>query len=166
MAATTKIMTAAEVISNAIVFANGFESEFFDKWILKTQRQYVKRFLGTDFYDEILTQIAASSLTSDNETLLDDYLKPMLAHYILYERLPQINNHVTNQGTTSQLDDFSNPAPVAGINLVRNQALADAQQYEQQADDFIEEAQEDDSSKYPLYECNKRNSNKYGIITY
>ncbi len=166
MAATTKMMTAAEVITNAVVFAQGFEPEFFDKWILKTQRKWVKRFLGTDFYDEILTQIAGSSLTADNTALLNDYLKPMLSHYILFERLPQINNHVTNAGTTQQSDPFSTPAPPANIGLVRNQSLADAQDYEQQARDFIKEEQEDDSTKYPLFECGKRNSNKYGIITY
>jgi len=166
MTATTEIITTTEIIDLAVPIKAGFEPRFFEKWILKTQRQYVKKFLGTDFYDEILTQVDGNSLTADNTALLDDYLKPMLAHYMLYERLPHINNHVTNAGTTNQLDDFSNPAPISSVNLVRNQAIADAQQLEQQAREFIKEAQEADNTKYPLFECNKKSSNKYGFIIY
>lgn len=166
MTATTEIITTTEIIDLAVPLKTGFEPRFFEQWILKTQRQYVKKFLGTDFYDEILTQVAGASLTADNTALLNDYLKPMLAHYCLYERLPHINNHVNNSGTTQQSDPFSTPAPPVSIGLVRNQSLADAQQYEQQARDFIKEEQEDDPSKYPLFDCGKRNSNKYGIITY
>lgn len=166
MAATTKIMTAAEVIANAVVFASGFEPQFFDKWILKTQRQWVKPFLGVDFYDQILTQIDGGSETADNQTLITDYLKPMLAHYLLYERLPQIHSHITNSGVTNQDDIFSAPASQVSINGVRNQALADAQQFEEQGRQFIKEAIEDDGTKYPLFDCGKRNSNKYGFIIY
>jgi len=165
MAATTEIITSAEIIELSIPLKAGFEPRYFDKWILKGQRQWVKPFLGVDFYDEILDEIEGT-LTSDNETLVTDYLKPMLAHYMLYERLPQISSHVTNAGVTSQTDEFSAPAPQISISGIRNQALSDAQHFEEQTREFIKEAQEDDSSKYPLFECGKKNSNKYGFIFY
>lgn len=166
MSATTEIMTSTEIIDLAVPLKSGFEPRFFDKWILKTQRQWIKPFLSTDFYDEILDQIEDSSETTDNQTLITDYLKPMLAHYMLYERLPQIHSHITNSGVTNQDDIFSAPAPQVSINGVRNQALADAQQFEEQARQFIKEEIEDDGSKFPLFDCGKRNSNKYGFIIY
>jgi len=165
MADTTEIITTTEIIDLAIPNKSGFEPRFFSKWILKTQRQYIRNFLGKDYYDEILTQVAASTLTADNTALLDDYLKPMLAHYCLYERLPQINHHVTNSGTVDDFNEFSNNTDNIGKGQVRNQALADAQQFEAQARQFIEDEQDDDSTKFPLFDCGKSNSNKY-FITY
>ena len=165
MADTTEIITTTEIIDLAIPNKSGFEPRFFSKWILKTQRQYIRNFLGKDFYVEILDEVANSTLTADNTALLDDYLKPMLAHYCLYERLPQINHHVTNSGTVDDFSEFSNNSDNSGKGLVRNQSLTDAQQFEQQARQFIEDEQVLDSTKFPLFDCGKKNKNKY-FITY
>jgi len=164
MAATTEIITTAEIIDLAIPMKEEFEPRFFEEWILKAQRQYLRPFLGKDFYNEILDDFAASTLSADNQELLDSYLKNMMAHYIVYERLPQINYHVTNSGTVSDFNEFSNPADNTGKGLIRNQMLADAQQFEEQAEQFILDQQDLDSSKFPDFDCGKRNSNKYLII--
>ncbi len=164
MAATTEIITTTEIIDLAIPLKAGFEPRFFEKWILKAQRQYIRPFLGDDFYEELLDQVEGATLTADNTALLDDYLKPMLAHYIVFERLPEINDHVSNSGTMSDFNEFSNASGNTGKGLVRNQKYADAQHYEQQADQFIKDEQQDDSTKYPLYDCGTRSSNKYLIL--
>lgn len=163
MAATTEIITTTEIIDLAVPFKAGFDSRIFDNHILKAQRKYVRVFLGDDYYEEILTQVEGSSLSSDNNTLLESYLKPMLAHYIVYERIPYLREKITNSGVMNDFNNYSSQSNQIGY--MRNQLLADAQDYEKQADQFIRDAQEDDSTKYPDY-CGKRNKNKFGFIDY
>ena len=166
MSSTTEIITTTEIIDLAIPLKAGFEPRYLSKWILKAQRQYIRPFLGDDFYEEITDQVENTTLTADNTALLDNYLKPMLAHYVVYERLPMINDHISNSGTMSDFNEFSNASGNTGKGLVRNQMLADAGNFEEQADQFIKDEQEDDSTKYPLYGCGERNVSKYFFINY
>ena len=89
MATTTKIITVAEVEDNALKTAT-FDDALLEDYILPAQRHYLKPFLSTDYYNEILTQVAAETLTSDNSTLLNDWIKPMLSYYIVYDSFPSI----------------------------------------------------------------------------
>lgn len=156
------MMTAAEVKSQAIVDSN-FDTAYIDQYILMAQRKYIKPFLGTDFYDEITDEID-SSLTSDNDTLLDDYIKPALAHYVIYESLPQLRNQIAKGGVFLNLSETSDAASDLGYGQIRDDYIAKAEAFKIQADNFIQEEQDDDSTKYPLY-CGKKSQNG-GIILY
>lgn len=156
------MMTAAEVKSQAIVDSN-FDTAYIDQYILMAQRKYIKPFLGTDFYDEITDEID-SSLTSDNDTLLDDYIKPALAHYVIYESLPQLRNQIAKGGVFLNLSETSDAASDLGYGQIRDDYIAKAEALRVQADNFIQEEQDDDSTKYPLY-CGRKSQNG-GIILY
>ena len=155
-------MTAAEVKSQAIVDSN-FDTAYIDQYILMAQRKYIKPFLGTDFYDEITDEID-TTLSSDNDTLLDDYIKPALAHYVIYESLPQLRNQIAKGGVFLNLSDTSDAASDLGYGQIRDDYIAKAEAFKIQIDNFIQEEQDDDSTKYPLY-CGKKSQNG-GIILY
>lgn len=156
------MMTAAEVKSSAIVDAN-FDTAYIDQYILMAQRKYIKPFLGTDFYDEITDEID-TSLTSDNDTLLEDYIKPSLAHYIIYESLPQLRNQIAKGGVFLNLSNTSDAASDLGYGQVRDDYVSKAEAFRCEIDTFIKEEQKEDSTKYPLY-CGKKSQNG-GIIIY
>lgn len=156
------MMTAAEVKSQAIVDSN-FDTAYIDQYILMAQRKYIKPFLGTDFYDEITDEID-TTLSSDNDTLLDDYIKPALAHYVIYESLPQLRNQIAKGGVFLNLSETSDAASDLGYGQIRDDYIAKAEAFKIQADNFIQEEQDDDSTKYPLY-CGKKSQNG-GIILY
>jgi len=157
------MMTTAEVKTNALVNAN-IDTAYLDQYILLAQRKYFRKFLDNDFYEELLTQIAASSLTSDNSTLLESYIKPALAHYIVYESLPQLRNSIDKGGVYLNLSETSDAVSDFGYGQVRDDYLAKADALREEIDFFIKDAQKDDSTKYPLY-CGKSSQNS-GIIIY
>lgn len=164
MAATTEIITTTEVLDK--IPNNDFDPALVAKYIIKAQRKYIRPLLGEDFYDEILTQSAAASLTSDNTTLVNSYVKPCLAYYIIYESLPQIKNNISSSGVIELDHEFTRPANRGDYAALRSQILTDADDWRVEVIKFIQDSQEDDSSKFPLWEKLDNYQNKYGIITY
>ena len=164
MAATTEIITTTEVLDK--IPNNDFDPALVAKYIIKAQRKYIRPLLGEDFYDEILTQSAAASLTSDNTTLVNSYVKPCLAYYIIYESLPQIKNNISSSGVIELDHEFTRPANRGDYAALRSQILTDADDWRVEVIKFIKDSQEDDSSKFPLWEKLDNYQNKYGIITY
>ena len=156
-------MTSTEVKMSAIVDSN-FDTAYLDQYILYCQRRYIRPFLGEDYYEELLTQIAGSSLTSDNNTLLESYIKPSLAHYVVHASLPQLRNQIAKGGVWLNLSDTSDAASNVGYNQIRDDYITKAEAFREEIDYFIKDARKDDSTKYPLY-CGK-NSQDTGIVIY
>ena len=166
MSLTTEYMTATEVIAKAIPNAD-FDVALLDKRILKAQRKYVRALLSEDYYLEIQEEIATATLTADNTTLLNDYIKPMLAYYVIYEALPSIRNNVTSSGVMENTQEFATQSDRFDYASLRNQVLADAEDWRAELLYFIKEAKQADSSKYPEFGNTDTNTfNKYGIIPY
>lgn len=164
MATTTEIITTSEIKSTAVVNSN-LDTAYLDQYILMTQRKYIRPFIGTDFYDEILDQLDnTATLTADNTTLINSYIKPALAHYVVYESLPQVRNQITKGGVFNNLSDTSDIASGQDYGRLRDDYLIKAETFIKEIDLFIKDQQETDSTKYPLY-CGKNQQNG-GIIFY
>lgn len=164
MALTTEMITTSEIKTQAIVNSN-LDAAYLDQYILFSQRKYLRTFLGEDFYDEILSQVDdTSTLTTDNSTLLESYLKPMLAHYVVYESLPQIRNQIAKGGVYLNLSETADAASDLDYSRTRNDYLAKAEAWKQETDYFIKKQQDTDSTKYTLY-CGKSKQSG-GIIIY
>ena len=164
MSATTEIMTATEVLDK--IPNNDFDPSLVEKYIIKAQRKFIRPLLGDDFYDELLTQTAGASLTSDNSTLVTNYIKPCLAYFTIAEAFPQIKNNITSGGIVTLDQEFSNPSSRGDYAALRSQMYTDAEDWRAEVIKFIKDTQEDDSSKYPLYAKKDNYQNRYGFITY
>ena len=160
-----KFMTAGQIRAEVIPNED-FDEALIDNKIILVQRKYVRDLLGEDFFDEIVEQVHDNSLTADNTTLMDDYIKPMLAHYVVYECFPIIRNNITSSGIVTLDQEFTSPSSREDYAALRNQILAHADDLRAELIYFIKKQQEDDSSKYPLYERKDNYQAKYGIITY
>lgn len=164
MAATTQMITVSEVKDWAVV-SSEMDTAYLDQYILMSQREYIRSYLGSDFYDELLDQLDnTATLTSDNETLMDDYVKPALAHYVVYESLPQVRNQIAKGGVFNNLSETSDISSGQDYGRLRDDYLIKASSFRNEIDIFIKNQQEDDSTKYPLY-CGKDNQSG-GIIFY
>lgn len=167
MAFNTEIMTDTEV-KNLAVNDYGFDESYFTNYILTSQRKYVKPVLGKDYYDEILTQIAAASLTADNTIIVEDFIKPMLAHYVVYEVYSNVHVQLTNQGSMNNDTEFSDQSNSYDYSQSRDFFINKADFWKADMIEYIEEAKDDDSTKFPLFDnCkNPPQVNKKGIIFY
>lgn len=165
MAHNTEIITAAEVKSNVLATLD-FDENLLSDRIIQYQRKYVRALLGDDFYDQLLTEVAATSLTAENSTLLTSYIKPMLSHYIMFEELPYIQNQIGSRGVRNPLDDISSDAGNRGMGTIRNKLLADGDLMKENLIQYIKDEQEDNSSAYSLYDTCKQRGNNKGFISY
>lgn len=165
MAHNTEVITATEV-RNLVINSVQFDVANFKNRIINYQRKYLRKLLGKDYYNEILTQVAAASLTADNSTLLTSYIKPMLAHYIVFEEMPYLRTKIGNLGARNPLDDLSGQSEDDDYGLLRRRLSSDADLMKENLIQYIKDQQEDDSSKYPLFEgCDDSGNSKY-FITY
>jgi len=162
MALDTEMMTTTEVKTIAIVNSN-IDTAYIDQYILMAQRQYIRKFLGNDFYEELLTQIDASSLTSDNTDIMV-YVKNALAHFIVFESMPQLRNQIVKGGVMQHLSETSEPASGLDYGRLRDDYLVKAERFREEIDFYIMDVREDTPLSYPLY-CGKSDQN-IGIIMY
>lgn len=167
MAYNTEMMTSTEVSEQAINDTY-FDTAYFDKYILTSQRKYVKSVLGVDYYNELLTEIEGNSLTADNTIIVDDFIKPMLAHYIVYEVYSKVHTQLTNQGAMENDTEYSDQAKSFEYSQSRDFYINKADFWKKDMIDYIKEAKDSDSSKFPLYDdCeNPPQVNKKGFILY
>jgi hypothetical protein len=162
MALTTEMITTAEVQSLALVDSN-LDPAYLDQYILTSQRHYIRKFIGNDWYEELLTQIAASSLTADNTNAMV-YIKRALAHFVVFESLPQIRTQIQKGGVYSNISETSEPATAADYGNTRNDYLVKAEREREELAWYIKDVREDTPTAYPLYSgTSEQNS---GIIIY
>jgi hypothetical protein len=80
---------------------------------------YVRSYLGTYFYNDLLTKYNAQTLNPDEITLVQDYIKDAVAWRACSESVLTLSYQLKNKGIQSQSGDFSaNPGfqPVSFIS--------------------------------------------------
>jgi hypothetical protein len=70
--------------------------------ILSAQEDYIKPVLGTDLYNKLVSDIQASTVTGDYKTLLDDYIRPALREWCVYECIGVVSFKIRNNGLIVQ----------------------------------------------------------------
>lgn len=167
MAFDTEIMTDVEVKDLAI-HDDHFDEAFFTNYILTSQRKYVRATLGKDYYNEILDEIENTTLTADNTIIVENFLKPMLAHFVVYECYSKVHTQTTNQGTMNNYTEFSNQGDDFVYSQSRDFYINKGDTWRKDMITYIDEAKDDDSTKYPLFDtCDDQPQlNKKGTIFY
>jgi len=167
MSATTKILTTAEIVDLALNSSTGFDSAKLDDYILPAQREYLKPFLSKTYYNSLLTMVEDATLDADSSALLNDYLKPMMAHYIVYDAFPEIQMNITSKGIMKNTSETSEAASGAESSVLRSNKFTMAERWKNYAIDYIEEAQDSDSTKFSDFNDSQDDtSNKNGFIFY
>jgi deoxyribodipyrimidine photolyase len=119
--------------------------------IASVQDRYIKKIICKDFYDELIVQVENESLTSANETLVDDYIKPAMVFRAYARYVATANVFSTPSGFRKYREDNSDSAEAADMSAFINQANSDANYYESELSNFLENNLDD----YPTYrdEC-------------
>ena len=105
-----QLISADEVISGSFTNKNTLPVLIKDNFIEVAQLQHILPVLKVELYDELVTQNNDNSLTSDNDTLLNTYLKPALAFYVKFEAMEDLSFNTTSKGVRSIDDEFTSPA--------------------------------------------------------
>jgi hypothetical protein len=115
---------ATLIISQSYIIEQTFTSDRVDTALIKdnyiyiTQLEVLKPAIGDTFYDALIAEVLAGSYTGLNETLVDDYIKPMLAFYVKARILPELRLRTTAKGVminTSTTSDAASKEEVAAL---------------------------------------------------
>ena len=128
------------------------------------QDKYVKPILGSDLFDEIIGEIP--TLSSANQTLMDDYILPAMLLYVVSEAAPVFKYRYANRGLMVNTSDHANQADFNEMRWLMDKWKNDAEWYAEQATKFLME----NSNDYPLYyngntTCDKIKPNKTNYRT-
>lgn len=142
-------VTASEVIQTSFTNQATDTALISDTILDIAELAHIKPELGLDFYEELKTQNHNSSLTSDNSTLVTDFLKPALCWFVRFEVMNEIQYNTTSAGLVVNDSDFSSPANVEQFNQMKSDTFRKAKVL---LDDMIAFIQhEDQTGKYPLF---------------
>lgn len=120
--------------------------------------QFIKPFLGADFYNEIKTQYNQDTLTTANDNFLREYLQPIIAHYAMYSTLSIRRAEPAANGVLQTLPEFGQNPTESQVGLATNNILAAAESLVKEAKSFLK----DNASLYPLYKCTDKISGGFG----
>ncbi len=100
------LVTAIQV-SEITSQRKGFDVALIEKHILEAEWKYIKPFLGDTLFNTLGTENTSGTFTSSNETLLNEYVRPALAWWTMYEALPQIHVQLSSAGLQKNSTEFS-----------------------------------------------------------
>jgi hypothetical protein len=112
---------------------------------------YIKPFLGATFYNELVSQYQADTLTTVNNTFLKDYLQPIIAYFAMYQSLALRRAEPSANGILQQLPEFGVTPTQEQVGLSTTTILNSANSLIKVAEDYLR----DNASSYPLYKCGK-----------
>ena len=124
-------------------------------FIYKAQDIHLQSVLGTTFYNHLKDAVINSTLTSDEESLVRDYIQPMIVEYVVYESLPFLSNKLTNKSVMQENSEFGTPSALQEIKYLRNTVRDMAEFYSSRLVKFLC----DNSSLFPVYQNPDSNEN-------
>jgi hypothetical protein len=106
-------------------------------YILQAQQMYAQDTLGTRFYNRITEGIVNNNLTSDEQTLLNDYIAPMTIQYGYYLMLPTLKYKIVDKGVVSGTSEETSSTSLDELKYLRQIALDSAQFYTKRLREYL-----------------------------
>jgi len=115
--------------------------------IYTAQDMYIQPIIGSGIYNELKTQIINNTLTVANTTLLNDYIKPCLTWYVMYDSPIAMTYKYMNKAVMKRTADNAETPAYDELIDVANKNLEKAQFYAKRLSEFLLA----NLSTYPLF---------------
>lgn len=162
------LVTAAEVISNSFTNANTDTALVSNSTLLLAELAHLKEAIGKKFYEELKTQHNDGTLTTANQTLMDDFLIRTLCWFARFEVINEVQSNSSSMGIVHNIDEFSTIIDPAELNAYKQDTYRKSEIYLQDMIEFLNDP--DNSADYPTYTanapCNNTTYKNHGIIMY
>jgi hypothetical protein len=162
------LVTAGEVISNSFTNANTDTALISNNTILLSELAHLKPALGQKFYEEIKTQHNDGTLTTANQTLMDDFLTRCLCWFVRFEVINEVQSNSSSAGIVHNIDEFATIIDPAELNVYKQDTYRKAEIYLKDMIDYMTDS--DQSGLYPTFDahkpCNDNVYKNHGIIMY
>lgn len=118
---------------------------------LRMSQDSLKNILGRSFYTQIETQYENETLSPDNNTLYEDYIKDYLAWQTYFNYLKFANVESTPTGIRQFNDDNSSVADDIKMFSLEKNVLNESNKKKYNLINFLRESRLNNSSIYPLW---------------
>lgn len=105
--------------------------------IIAAQDMQIQQAIGSPMFDELKDQVTNSTVTSANQTLLENYIRPALMYWILAEIPLVLSYKVANKGIVTQDSDNASPAGMDSVNFLAQRYKSKAEWYTDRITDFL-----------------------------
>ena len=139
-------ITLQELKRKSIIDGN-VDTDKLIQFVEVAQDTIIQNYLGTKLYNTLQTQVINSSLTTDNTTLLNTYIKPMLIWYTQSTYLPYAAYQISNGGVFKHNSENSTSVSESEITKLTRHATETADFYAKRFMDYMD----DNSELYPDY---------------
>ena len=135
------------------VVNENLDNKLLEPTLIAVQDLFLRQILGKDLYNELKTQVDNSSVTSDNQTLLNDYIEPYLINKVIANCMLDITYKLRNKAVMTNNSDNGQVATLTDLSKLMGQYENRAEGYKKLLDEFLC----DNGTTYPLY-CQKKSS--------
>lgn len=130
------------------------------------QDQHILTILGSGIFEELKTQISSNTLTANNIKLLEEYVQPTLASWVITQMLPSLVYHLQNKGIQIKNSDNSESATKDDIIFLQEQYENSAKSYSQLLINYLRR----NNADYPLYynpggSYGTQIDSRYGVVS-
>ena len=113
------------------------KTEDITPFIIQAQDLYVQSALGTLFYTRLKNGIIAGDLTTDEKSLVTNYVGPMLMQWALYLMLPGLKYKLVDKGVVSGQSEDTTPTTLEELKYLRQSVMDTAEFYTKRLVEFL-----------------------------
>jgi hypothetical protein len=160
-------IVSANYIKKTTVVNDNVDDKLIEGAIGDVQLMYMRPLLGTRLYDQILSQIGSSTVSANNQTLLDSYIAPCMKYYVMAECAYIFQYKFWNKGILESSSENSQPVDFKTIKFLMDEYRNKAEKLATIATQYLQY----NSATYTLYSTNslpyeerpRKNSYRTGI---
>jgi len=150
MAATVLFINRDDLVKNTIIDGN-VQADKLMHFVKLAQQIHVQNYLGTDLYEKISDLIRTDAISSTvYETLLVDYVQPMLIHYAMVDYLPFAAYQIKQGGIYKHVSENAETVDKNEVDYLVEKERSLAEYFTRRFIQFMDFNQ----SSYPEYTSN------------
>ena len=133
----TVLFTNLNELKKTTPLSGNIDGDKIIEFIKMAQEIHVQQLIGTDLYVKLMNDIQTSSLTGDYETLVNDYIKPVVNHQTFAMYLPFASLIVSSKGVFKHTSENSNDVDSDEVNALTDKYNGYVNYYKQRLSDYL-----------------------------
>jgi len=126
---------------------NNVEDKLITPLIILAQDKHILPIIGTSLWNDLISQITASSVSTDYQDLLNNYLQKATLWWTLAEAVLPLSYKFTNKNVMQKSSDNSQPASMPDLIKLKDQFTQNAEYYCERVTRHLRA----NPDKFPLY---------------
>jgi hypothetical protein len=139
--------------------------------IVDCQLDYLRPILGSGLFNDLIEKVRTNSISGANQTLLQNYVQPCLAKYVLYDVQEELLYKYSNKSIEKQKSDTTDPISEKELYNLKGKRLDKAQAAGTRLNDYLIANQDlfplfvNPGTSYDTVIPNRTDDYMYGIYT-